>query len=236
MKNVSRILLTPTFRLYYPSLLEPRSYQKKGQAKGAPKYSLSMIFEPDALKKFKIADDDGELVDVNIRDVLKELAVEGWPDIDDIPAAIKHGGIKWPIRKGEIVAKKKDGTTKHAEHLDGNFVINAASSEQYPPSLKAYVEDKQINLTRGLTADDTKIKNLFAGGNYAFAEVNVKPTEVDENKFLTFYLNAICFTKPGERIGGGGSLMDKYQGTHGGEADVDPTEGADDYNTDDIPF
>lgn len=228
----ARILLTPTFRLYYPVLLEPRAYHESGKPKGDPRFSTGMIFEKGDLAHFKEYNETAEeFLDVNFKDVLVDVAKNAWPDLEDITGAIKHGGIGWPIKKGDTVVKKKDG--KHAEHLEGRFLINAGSSEAYAPALKARIDGKMVNLTRGLTADEAKIKSLFTGGNYAYAEINVKGTNVSDKKYLTLYLNAVCFVKPGERIGGGaGGLMDRYDGVSGGEADVDPTDGGDD----EIPF
>ncbi len=230
-EQASMRLLTPTFTMYYPTIIEPREYQEKGKPKGKPTYSNGMILEKGDLALFKQPDEDtGELMDVKLGDILMKIAGETWPDVEDLKTTIKHGGIFWPIRAGAKVAEKKG---KHAEYLDGKFLINTSSGEDYPPAVKAMIDGKMTVLSRGLPTDEKTMKSLFVGGNYAFAEVNVKGTTTPQGKFLKLYLNAICFVKTGERIGGGGgSLMDQYAGVSGGEADVDPTEGMDD----EIPF
>jgi len=236
-ENEARIVLTPTFRLYYPTLLTPRPYQEGGQPKGKPRYSLGMILEPNQLKDFKEFDEATETFqDVSFSTVLTEVAEKAWGrEIENIREAVKHGGINWPIKKGETISAKKDG--KHAEHLDGKYLINCGSIEDYPPVLKAKVDGVRKTLVRGTTDGDSKIKNLFTGGNYAYAELNVKATEVSGQKYLTLYLNGVTFVKPGEAIGGGGAggTMERYANTQGGEADVDPNDGGEG-GDDEIPF
>lgn len=238
----SRIIITAPARLYYPTLLTARAYHENGKPMGKPRYSTGMIFTPDLMDQFKEFDEATETFEtVTFSKVLLEVAEAAWlsdyegdeeePDARKaLRNAIKHGGIGWPIKKGSDIAAKKDG--KHAEHLDGNLVLNPGSIEDYPPVLKAKVDGKMKNLTRGLTENDAKIKHLFTGGSYAYAEINVKPTNVSNKKYLTLYLNAVVFIKPGETIGGGGggSAADRYEAM-GGEADVDPTAG-----NDEMPF
>ncbi len=236
-ENEARIVITPTFRMYYPTLLTPRAYEKNGQPKGKPRYSLGMILKPSQLKEFKEFDEATETFqDVSFSDVLMQVAEEAFGgEIEDVRGAIKHKAIGWPIKKGEEISAKKDG--KHAEHLDGHYLINCGTIEDYPPVLKAKVDGQRKTLVRGTTEGDKKIKQLFVGGSYAYAELNIKATDVSEKKYLTLYLNGVTYVKPGELIGGGGAggTMDRYADTQGGEADVDPNEGNDD-GDDEIPF
>lgn len=228
------ILITPTARMFFPTVINPRPYEENGVPKGDPRYSLSLILEPGDLKSFKQYDDTTKDFEaVNFSDVLFKVAAAKWPEIDDVKAAVKHGGIGWPIKKGDAIVKKKKG--KHAEHLAGKFLVSAGSIEKYAPVLKAIIDGKVTDLNPALTEDVANIKALFTGGNYALAEINVKGTEAADKKYLTLYLNGVTFVKPGERIGGsGGEAMDKYAGTLGGEAAVDPTGGDGDID-DEIP-
>lgn len=229
----SQILLTPVFRMYFPHLAEARAYQEKGKVKGEPNFSTQMILDPEALETFKVYDDEAEaFTDVDIRKVLVNLAKQEWPD-EDVKAAIKSGGIFWPLKKGDQMAEQKG---RDHEALSGKYVFPASTNEQYPPALRMKQDGKLVSLTRGLSADDTKIKNLFVGGSYAFAEINAKPLKTPQGRYLKAYLNAVCFVKPGERLGGGaGGLMDRFDGVEGGEGDYDPSESVDDLD-DEIPF
>ena len=78
------------------------------------------------------------------------------------------------------------------------------------------------------------IKKLFLPGNYAMLELSIVPNEVNGKCYLTFYVNHVRFKKVGDRIGGGNSMMDRFDGIDGGEGDVDPTAGDDDFGADDI--
>lgn len=231
---MTRILITPEFRMSYPKLIVAEQYidQKTKKPKGDPKHSLQMIFPNDDLDKFKVFNEDaGEFEDVDIRKVCVQVAKEEWPDID-VKEACKHGGMKWPIKNGDTLAAELEARKKTGDHYKGCSVITPTASQEFAPSLYVNEGGKRKQLVRGIDADERKGKQLFdTGGNYAYGEVTVKAYEVDEKKFIKFYINAVVFLRAGERLGGT-SLMDRFEGTMGGESEVDPTEGLDD----EIPF
>lgn len=238
MANASRVLLTPVFRMSFPNLWEPRPFMKNGKPRGEPNYNLQMMFEPADLLKFKLYDEStGNLVDSDIARVLVDIAKEKWPDIN-VKEAVAAKDLKWPIKSGDdIHAKKSAAGKKGTEFYQGLKIISAKSASDYPPML-SYKEKGEIKrIARGTDSGAALAKNFFSGGNYAFAELNVKASEMkddddDVKKYLSFYVNSVRFVKEGERIGGGGGLMDRFEGVNGGETDYDPTKDMDD----EIPY
>lgn len=224
----SILMLTPTGRMSYPNLVEPRAYKEKSVAKGDPFYTCEFIFDPEDIKKFRMLDEsEKSLVEVDAKQQALKLALEAWSgdfkDVDEVKQAIKFKGIAWPFHKGEKIAEARGG--KDEEALAGKTVIRTKSSAKFRPTLR-YVdkEGKMRDLQPGITEHDRLIADYFVGGYYAKAEVNLKAGKTAQGPYLTFYLNSVCFIKPGERFGRGSALMD-LAGVEGGEADYDPTEG-----------
>jgi len=233
MASGSRVLITPTFRMSFPNLLEPRPYMQNGKPKGDPTYNTEMLFEPDDLTKFRLYDEEsGELAEVDIRKVLVDVAKEKWDGIN-VKEAVAAKDLRWPIKKGsDIHAKKLKAGKKGTEYYEGMEVLNAKTGQDYPPTLKYKDKNTWVTVARELDTSMSKAKGLFVGGNYGYAEVSLRAIEVDGEKHITFYLNQVRFVKQGDRIGGGGSLMDRFDGIDGGETDYDPTKDMDD----EIPF
>lgn len=227
MSKASRALITPTFRMSYPSLIKPRAYKNKPN--GDKNFSLEMIFAPDDLTKFKAPTDEGNFVDVDVRQVLAEIAKEQWPGIS-LKDEFKQGA-NWPVHDGDAVSAKREAAGKKGDAYKGNKVIKAKASEAYPPAL-FYMNGKQrVQIDRANDADLKKAESLFVGGSYAFAEVNIAANETAQGKFLSFYVNRVRFVKTGERLGQQ-SMMERFDGINGGQSDHDPTDGLDD----EIPF
>lgn len=226
--NPSRTVLSSTFRMSFPNLLEPKQYQGKGDHF----FSMEMIFEPEALEKFKLWDDDsGTFTEVDIKRVLVELAKEKWPDLN-VKEAVASGGLHWPIKNGDKHADKREANGKKGnDHYRGMSIINCKSSADYPPNLY-YMDGKTRKQVDRVTSGGKQVATQkFYGGAYCFAELNVVAQETPQGKYLSFYVNAVRFVKDGERLGGT-SMMDRFDGIQGGAADYDPTDGLDD----EIPF
>jgi len=218
------ILITSEFRMSYPeSLIKPQQYKGKGPYR----YSVEMLFEPDALTRFKRPNPDtGEFEDVDVRSICAEVAKQQWPGIN-VKEAVENNELRWPIIKGDKKAEKREQNNKRSDYYKGMEIITAKTGEEFPPRLY-YVEGGKVKqITRGMDSEEAKAKQMFAGGNYGYAEVNIKAMEVDEKKHVTFYVNSVRYTREGERIGGM-SMMDRFEGVQGGVSDHDPTEGDDD--------
>lgn len=235
MANVSRVLITPTLRFSYCNLLEARQVQKDGKPTGEKIFSLEGIIEPDNVKKFKAWDENANaFVDVDFAAVCAQLAREAWPGID-----LKEEfrvGRNWPIHDGDKLSEKREAKKPGKAGNDvtkGMKVIKMKSKEEYPPRLWVPGQGGKgkIQLTQSLEADKGKIKNFFAAGNYGYCEITCRPSEVNDTKYITLYLNSVRYTKEGKRIGGQ-SMMDRFDGIQGGASEHDPTAGLDD----EIPF
>ena len=184
-----------------------------------------MIFALEDLDNFNKFNEDLEVFEsVNIKDTCVELAKAEWPDID---IKSEFTAKNWPIKDGDALAKKREAKKKNGDHYKGLKVIRGKASKEYPPRLYYTEEGKSKLVARGLESDENKAKSLFTGGNYAYAEVTVKPNELNDDKYITFYLNSVKFVKTGERLGGQ-SMLDRFEGIMGGVSDHDPTAGMDD--------
>ena len=230
-KELKANLITPLFRLSYPKLDVPVPYMENGKQKGDPAFSMQMIFEQDALTKFKRASEDGSFEDVSVKKVCMELVEGKWPGQkpEEVFPKNNKGKSQWPLKNGDklIELENKKDKPKKLDHLAGMIMIPAKCNQDYPPKLSYKEAGKLIKLDRDIPSDMKIIKRLFSGGNYCIAELNIIPLEVNGNNYLTFYVNHVQFRKEGEAIGGS-SLMDRFDGIDGGEADIDPTDDGDD--------
>lgn len=226
----NRTLLTPMFRMSFPQLIEAKPYIKNGKPQGDPKYSVTMIFDPADLTKFKAQDpnDPNKLIDVDANLVVAELARAEWEGIK-LKDRTVDGGMadSWPITSGDVYAAKQEAKGKPGKAYVGKKLITAKTGVEYPPTLRVVQNGKVVSLNRAFDKDMTLAKSVFTGGYYAMAEVTLSPSEVDGERYVPFYLNGIRFVKEGERFGGQ-SLMDRFGGTEGGATAEDPTKGMDD--------
>lgn len=228
-EKTSRIVISAPFRLSFPTLMEPKRYENKGD----PFYSMQMLFETEALESFKLWNDEsGDFEEVDIRKLAAALAKEQWPDIN-VKEAVAHGGLHWPIKSGDKHADKREAEGKTGnDHYRGAWIINAKSSEKFPPSLY-YMDGKVRKQVDRLSDTGRQVsQQKFYGGAWCIAELNVV---AHQDKYISFYVNSVKFVKDGERFGGV-SAMDRFDGVTGGSADYDPTAGMDDDLDDEIPF
>lgn len=230
-KNASRIVRTPPFRMYMPNLITPRPYMEKGKQKGDPKYSVQMMYLPEDLDKFSVrVGDTQEYEKVNLKNVLVEIAKEEWPDLD-LKEAQKYGGFKWPLKNGDAECERREKNNKKGDALKGYTLLNASTSEKFPPQLVEVVDRKYKELDRSVNADVARAKELFTAGYWAKGVLNIRASVVDDKKFLTPYINGLVFVRKDQKIGGI-SAEDRFGGIEGGESETDPTDGVDD----EIPF
>lgn len=235
-EDIRAQLLSPLIRFSRVTLDKPRVYKdpETGKENGEPKFGLGMLFTPEDLKKFR-QEQDGKLVEVDVKAIGMELCKQKWPELtlQEMFPKKPTGDSDWPIKDGnkqiELNAKKKK--PKKLDFLAGMFQIGTSASHKYPPLLQfndPTQGNKRVTLDREIDADMKQIKKLFVPGNYGICEVSIVPNEVNGKCYLSFYLNRVLFKKTGERIGGGSSLMDRFEGIDGGEGDFDPN-GDDDF-------
>ena len=224
-----RRLLTPLARLSYPAVIEPKAVM--GDEK-IMRYGAELIIEPTDLAKFKLMTDDG-LQMVDVRAMCATIAREKWGDDIDVDALKKiepkDGGLGWPLKDGNLYASRREADGKNGEAYKGKVYLRTKGSDKFPPVLKFLTTDKAFKVLDRVTELDV-IRNYFTAGNYIMAEITAKAvvTPGVGHKFVTFYLNGVCYIRAGERLGTGGSLLDeKLDGILGGISDLDPTEGMD---------
>lgn len=226
-----RLFITPVFRMSNANVITPKRFKdpKTKKEKGDPTFSLTGIFEPDDMKKWFMVDDQSEkgFTEVDLAATLVQIAKEKWSGID-----VKAEFAKaWPIKAGDAKAAKLEENKKNGDYLKGKKTVNFKSKEDVAPRLIVWENGVKTELNTTDPEQKKKAEKLFVSGYYARALVKVMATEMDESKYLTFYLNEVRFVKVGEKIGGT-SAMDRFEGVYGGSSDHDPTAGLDE----EIPF
>lgn len=241
---INRILITPEFRMSFPNLLKPKEFMEKGKPTGKKLYSMEMLILENLLGKFLMPKDNA-FVEVDINTVLAELAKEAWgSEIDPElkrPLTVKEmfaGPLArgWPLKRGDVIADAIKLKGKQGEHYRGHRMMACKSNvadNVNPPTLQIAAKGGAKTLSRMVEADMATARTAFRGGNYAIAELNIKPNVVSGLKYLTVYVNLVRYTRDGAALGGvGGSAMERFDGINGGQADHDPTQGIDD----EIPY
>jgi hypothetical protein len=234
----SRVVLTPEVRLSFANLIKPTEWvdPKTKNPSGKWSYNTEIIIPEDAVKKFRVLR-DGNLVEVDLSLLLRELALEKWPELAQ-PGALQaaFAGVLakgWPLKRGDVKADALKAAGKNGEHYRGGRVMTTKSNvndKVQPPALSILNPDKKTfrSLNRMLPSDMETAKMAFVGGNFAVAELNIVASEVSGLKYLSAYLNSVRYTREGAKFGGqGGQLMSRFEGIVGGESPHDPTAGMD---------
>ncbi len=220
-------VVSEPFVLNYPKLLVPEPYKdpNTGVVGDKEHFSFEALSTPESLKLWQI-DNDGNFDRIDIVTRLVALAKEMWGGEFNCNESVKHGGMKWPFKSGDI---KADDKGEKAAHYRDKKVWRAKTLAEYPPTLYESVKgsDGLIVLSRDKDRDLRRIKELFYSGAICTAELTIKPYEVDGRKHLPFYLANVIFEQNGERIAGHTSMMERMRGLHGGKTQTDPTAGMD---------
>jgi hypothetical protein len=231
--------MTAPFILSYPKLLKPEPYMENGKPKGDPMYSFEGISTLDSLKEWKeVNRDTGDFIPGSVEARLVELCKSQFGDDFSVKEAVKHNGLSWPFKSGD---KKADEKGEKGEHYRGKKFWRAKalaeiSGNPNSPDLWAKKEDGTAErIVRGTTAGEARAASLFYGGAICSAEVNAVAGATAQGKYVTFYVNAVVFWENGERLGGS-SNVERMFGVHGGESQLDPTEGMSKELDDEIPF
>lgn len=213
-------------RVAYPNLITPRPFGPKSAPKGDPKFGATFIFDQD----------HPDL------DPIKKLCAQ-------IAKALLPGAalsdFSFPLTSGDKMIASATGKAQRA----GKSATEIAAVEEKFSWAKGKVLVKASSKYRPLLAfvngasiadldDDTKInanKAKFYFGVEALPEFNFVAgvrTQDDGKDYVTAYLNGVLSLNKGERIGGGGTLAERFSGYVGNATNFDPTAG----NDDDIPF
>ncbi len=104
--NKSEIVVTPGFRMVWPNLFEPRAFMRDGKPTGEPKYSLTMLFDPEDIS--------------GLKQVAAKVAQAQWPGRD-----LKE--LKFPFKNGNALAKKKADAGKDGSFYEGKVVVKTSA-------------------------------------------------------------------------------------------------------------
>lgn len=219
----SLILRTPVFRMSYPNLVTPKPYKDpRTQKEGDPEFTAEMMFDPEVLDKFETRRDDA-WEQINIKAAMGEVCKAEWPDLN-LREAVQYKALNWPLKDGDQKKAEQEAKGKKAEHYTGTKVLTMKAKEDYPPNLWVFDKGDIVQLDRSDDGDMKRAKDLFVGGHYAKAFLNLKAIETAQGKYLVFYCNDVLFVKPGQKIGGM-SAAERFGGIDGGMSDYDPTGG-----------
>lgn len=242
-KEKPQLVFTDAYRGTYINAIEAKAFQKKGQAKGDPKYSGSFIVEPKMIDKegkqvIDPASDFGKLQIEVVRMLKakhpeKKLIIGRRMTQEELDSG-KAVEVNVPWQKGEkLVASMKGDDSKKAEAskvYNGKYVIKGSS--KYRPALDA-VEPGTGKLISYANADESVIKGkaskYFYSGAYFLPTFSLNYYDGDEGKpsGVSLYLNALLFCKHGERLGGRShNPAEAYKGYLGKVSQEDPTDGA----------
>lgn len=197
-EDTKNIVVTPEFRMVFPTLFEPKAFKEGAQAK----YSLVMLFDA--------ASDTTELIEA-----FKRTAAQRWPN-RNFREDIQYNRFIWPFKTGEQMisnAVKKGKKAENLTYYEGTVVLKGDTT--FPPGVVGPSKQEIVNP-----------KDVY-GGCYGFAELNivaydgVGATGADGVKA---YLNHVMKSRDGEKLAGR-SAADAFGGIAGQQSAADPTAG-----------
>jgi hypothetical protein len=103
-------------RMIFGNLITPAKVGKKGQGKGEPVYSASVLLKPDSPDL------------TGLKAVAARVAKAQWPGRN-------LGELKFPFSSGEKEAEKAKAKGKDGSFYLGHVLFKAYTGEQYPPAL-----------------------------------------------------------------------------------------------------
>jgi hypothetical protein len=188
-----RRILTPEFRLSFPKLFKADKYED-----GDPKFSMAMVFYPDAVATPAYA---------AMKAAAKESIEYKWPDAVKRPKELKN-----PFRKPD--------SYKEGMYPDDTIIVKASTSEDQPPGLFYHYKDPAT----GKAVPIKDIRDLYAGC-WCQAVVVAFAYDRKGNRGVSFILKGVQKLRDGEAFGSGGSSADKFNYAAAEAAladDVDP--------------
>jgi hypothetical protein len=223
---------TTSHRVSYADILEPRSYQKKGQPKGDPRYSGTFLIDPNDPDLAKLKAEVNALLIANNTSG-KKLKVGRLTEEQE--AKNTHVEIQVPWKSGDKEADRMKAAGKDGEVFRGLVLLKASS--KYQPALAALDAGKLLEFS---TPESIAVsKKYFYSGAYLVPSVGLHYYKGDAGKpdGVSLYLNAVMFAKHGPRLGGRSvNAAETFKGYIGQIKDTDPTGGASEELDDEIAF
>ena len=224
--------LTSPAILEYPNVIDAKRFKgKNGKEKGDPKFSATVVLDPDG-EDWKTA-----------KAIITALAKQHVSSFDGIKFPHKSGDKVLAELKAKFAAagKEYDG---RSDHLAGKIMIAAKSGLDIPPQLGIMGYDPKGNLlvnpddktrlVNGILALDDeglkrKYKSKFYRGVGAFATLKFQWYDaVDDGKpGVTAYLVNVLSTGVGKNLGGARSVTEAFKGYAGKPSGESPSAGMD---------
>jgi len=208
-------VFTKEVRAPFLTVVAPEKVGKRGQGKGDPVFSATLLLPPDS-------PDLAEL-----KKVLAAVAKAAFP-------GRSLSELKFPLQNGDEAAAEAEKNGKDGSFFKGMVVLRARSGQEKPPALGVIQGGKIVELQ----GEQRRIigKEKFYGGCFVVPSLWLKAYKggkdggIGEHSGVKCYLQSLLWRKDGPKIGGG-SIADTFKGYMGGVSAEDPTSDADE-----IPF
>lgn len=213
MAEQKEYIITPEFRVNFPSVFEPKTPKNKnGQVTGEPKYMVTMMFpKADAAQL-------GAIRQLCFNAAIQKYGMRADGQGPNVPPA-----FQWPWKDGDT-DKMRDGTLRKDSYPEvaGTYMMEAKS--KFQPG----IVDFQLQ--------DIIDKGQFYSGCYARAQVHAYVYDNNGNVGCGLGLDNLQKTRDGERLAGGGmAASDAFGAFAGGSNNVSASEDAGSYGGGD-PF
>lgn len=208
----------------YANIMQPKAFQKKGQAKGDPKYSALFIIDPENadLKRLQAA----VLADLKAKHPGKTLRSRRLTQEELNAGTFVEVSVPWRSgdKEADRMKAKNNGDDSKGAIYRGKVLVKASS--KYQPALSAIEGGKVVDFE----TDEAKAKasKFFYSGAHLVPSFRFNPFDGDEDKpgGMSLYLNAVLFAKHGTRIGGRSvNAAEAFKGYIGTISQEDPTGG-----------
>lgn len=222
-------------RVSYADIMEPRAFQKKGQAKGEPRYSGTFLIDPADTDLAKLKAEVTALLQANNKSG-KKLKIGRLTEEQE--AANSHVEIQVPWKDGTKFANAQKADGKDGEYARGLILLKASS--KYQPQLDAFDQGKLLHFDPAVNpADAVAAKKYFYSGAYLVPSFGLHYYKGDKDKpdGVSLYLNAVLFAGHGPRLDGrAANAAETFKGYIGSIKDVDPSGGVshDELNDDEL--
>jgi hypothetical protein len=181
MNAERHLVITPRFRVSFPQVFVPRSFQDNPNL--GKSFSLDMIF--DSKDDFKKAYNGKKAKTGSMMQAVVNAKKDQWgPDKE-----------QWPRMEYPVFKDGNDRLSKDGEVFDGyadKWFVTARCGEKFAPKILS-------KAGKPLTEND------FYGGCYAQAQLMARPYAFGKNFGVRFLLLSVMKLEDGERFGGGGN-------------------------------
>lgn len=178
MNRERHLVITPVFRLSFPTLFTPKAHPDDPQEKKA--FRLEGIF--DSKEAFKEPYKGKKIQTVSMAKAVLNAKIDQWGSDRD-----KWPKFAYPVFRDGDERKNQEGEIYKG--YEGGFWFAAKSGEEFPP---------RVYSSTGQALTEAEVY----GGCYCRAELMARPYAVGPNKGIRFVLLSVMKVKDGEKFGG----------------------------------